>query len=117
MCLAIDKAGRKRGKPHIAQQDIKVYKLLNKGRISPQMRYQWPAKLLVHAKLKVKKHFNVFEGLHAYVTLKAAKRNTRTIFVDKRFVHHATIPRGALYYKGMNTDIVSTAMIVHGRVR
>lgn len=122
MCLFI-KSG-----PHITKTNKIVFKILynptkshplftNKNYLgeSPYMYYTYfkdtiyTSRLFIYTESPIRKQ--IYQGLHAYTSLKNAKKYSTFINLNHSIKHYKiikmTIPEGTLYYLGQDGDIVS----------
>lgn len=114
MCLVIDKTKHKKlfgfYLPKIVKEDIPVYKILNHHDGLIHTPHQWyhikfhKNKVILRSILTQWKG-NIFKGIHAY-------REKINIRMFNYKTHKAIIPKGSLYYIGINNDIVSTKLII-----
>lgn len=119
MCLTIRKLRNRHGEytPSVSEKDKTVYKVVIRsgGRL-----------LTLHREFRVRigqimsvKRFSilggrVFEGIHAFTTLRCAKEHTG--FGINRKVIKCTIPKGTPYYYGEDRDIVSLKLKLEGTI-
>ena len=126
MCLAINydfHPKKSKESYFIAQEDIHVYKCLEKRGfhyVTP-FRYipiQFTKGKYVYPKtefsyLKSGRYLKfVNQGIHAYVLDSAAYSLIKYCAIDGH-IQHAIIPKGSKFYIGYNLDIVSDSLIVY----
>ena len=127
MCLQIigtnNSISRSLPEPLVAEQDIKVFKILWDNLASPYMDYPYNANTRYHIEdmhptflytnYRDYSQYIVTVGLHAYQSLKEAE-SCAIIFADEYrnvIIVKMTIPKGAHYYIGTVGDIVSDTLI------
>lgn len=118
--------------PLVAQQDREVFKVLHKTRegalISPFRQYPYElnkecesdlgeAEIVVSSTMTP--YFQVSEGLHSVATYNEARRLIIRLKMDSisfgqpvadNRIFRAIIPEGAVYYIGINGDVVSNRL-------
>lgn len=107
----------------IAKKEIKVYKILRTSGKSPYIdfkydkRWWYNVKKFKYAKDYSWSTFNivVYDGLHAFITKKAAKLHFKKYFYCLQLKNYQIvemyIPKGAKYILGTDDEIVTTDLI------
>jgi hypothetical protein len=130
--------------PLIAEQDMKIFKILTKT-LKPPYWMGEPYELeklyqteLVKVDPTIEKYISYFDsrarnaynsadlyslitigqGFHSITDFDRAKDALDNMFhfTDEKFMHTATIPKGSLYYEDSTFLIVSNQIIIHDRI-
>lgn len=114
MCLIIDKTKHKKlfgfYLPKIAKKDISVYKVLYYSDNSIYTPHQhchikFHKNKAILGSILIPYNGKVSKGIHAF-------REEIPLYSRSYKIHKAIIPKGSLYYIGVNNDIVSTKLII-----
>lgn len=118
MCFTIDP----RWQLQTATKDLKVFKMLTEGRVSPYQRFQYPPageKVVVTAvewgrtvRRALGPDSSLYYGLHS----NKQPKNQRWMKAVDRFDFNAVIPKGAQYFEN-EKEYLSNALIVNRKWR
>jgi len=127
MCLTAtfktrDAARKAKKNSLIAKEDINVFKILTRGNFAPfksflyekGMHYYQEGKPFGIGKIEKPWYssmwrFDVEQGLHSYTSKSKAEEHL-SFYINIKIVK-MIIPKGALYYIGINGDVVSSELI------
>lgn len=118
MCLTIDRAYHPYNQPFVADRPIVVWKCLyqnaHAGRYAhpPYHTFRYEFGVEVSTEI-VRNGYSVYEGFHAFYANGVSPRMKRIKSTHNVKVYPCVIPKGATFFIGKNSEIVSDKLIVY----